>query len=85
MNIDEYCGGIERSLRQNPHVASIDDSLVCLASDEFNGLIRANAFSVMTTLLTIPKSLPSHITSTLGRPIGWGQPINLACIRCWPR
>jgi hypothetical protein len=40
VTIDDYLSAIERSLRQNPHVTAMDEPLVCLVSDDYNGLIR---------------------------------------------
>ncbi len=40
MIIDDYFSSIERSLRQNVQVVEIEEPLTCLASDDYNGLIR---------------------------------------------
>jgi len=40
MIIDDYFSTIERSLRQNVQNGTIEEPLTCLASDDYNGLIR---------------------------------------------
>ncbi len=40
MIIDDYFTAIERGLRQNVQVGRIEEPLTCLASDDYNGLIR---------------------------------------------
>jgi hypothetical protein len=40
MIIDDYFTAIERGLRQNVQVGKIEEPLTCLASDDYNGLIR---------------------------------------------
>lgn len=39
MTIDDYFASIERGLRQNVQIGKIE-AITCLASDEYNGLIR---------------------------------------------
>ena len=43
MRVDDYFASLERSLRQNPQV-SHEESFTCLASDDFNGLVRGCVF-----------------------------------------
>ncbi len=40
MIIDDYFTAIERGLRQNVQIGEIKGPLTCLASDDYNGLIR---------------------------------------------
>ena len=40
MKIDDYFASIERGLRQNPYISKVDEPVISLASDEFNGLLR---------------------------------------------
>ena len=40
MTIDDYFVSVERSLRQNVLGARIEEPFTCLASDDYNGLIR---------------------------------------------
>jgi len=40
MIIDDYFVALERGLRQNVHIGQIEEPLTCLASDDYNGLIR---------------------------------------------
>lgn len=40
MNIDDYFAAIQRGLRQNVKIGKIDEPVVCLASDDHNGILR---------------------------------------------
>lgn len=40
MTIDEYFASLERGLSQNRLVSYLDAPLTCVASDDFNGIIR---------------------------------------------
>ena len=40
MIIDDYFSSIERSLTQNVQIGEVGEPLTCLASDDYNGLIR---------------------------------------------
>lgn len=44
MTIADYFSGIERGLTQNIRIGAPDIPIVCLASDEFNGLIRCRIY-----------------------------------------
>lgn len=44
MNIDDYFASLERGLRHNPLVSHLQEPFVCLASDDFNGLVRGRVF-----------------------------------------
>ena len=68
MTIDDYFSAMERSLRQNSHVTAIDDSLVCLASDDYNGLIRGRLFFWDGSYL----DLYEVVSTELGYPVRVG-------------
>ena len=40
MTIDDYFAAVERGLRLNVHFGAIEEPVICLASDDHNGLIR---------------------------------------------
>jgi hypothetical protein len=40
VTIDDYFAAIERGLRQNVHIGKIEEPITCLASDNYNGLVR---------------------------------------------
>lgn len=40
MIIDDYFAAMERGLHQNPLVSYLGEPLTCLASDDYNGLVR---------------------------------------------
>ncbi len=40
MKIDDYFLYIERSLSQNPQISKVEEPVVLLTSDDYNGLIR---------------------------------------------
>jgi hypothetical protein len=40
MIIADYFAGLERTLRRNPQVSKLEEPFTCLASDDFNGLVR---------------------------------------------
>jgi hypothetical protein len=65
VRIDDYFSGMERSLRQNPHVTAIEGPLVCLASDDYNGLIRGRAFFWDDSYL----DLYEVVSTELGYPV----------------
>ena len=44
MIIDDYFAAIERGLRQNVQIGKIEEPITCLASDDYNGLIRCRVF-----------------------------------------
>ena len=43
MKISDYFTSIERSLSQTPQISILEEPLILLASDEYNGLIRCRA------------------------------------------
>ena len=40
MIIADYVAGLERTLRRDPQVSKLEEPFTCLASDDFNGLVR---------------------------------------------
>ena len=64
MIIDDYFSAIERGLQQNVQIGKIEEPLTCLASDDYNGLIRCrvvfwdgsylNLYEVVSTELGYP-------------------------------
>jgi hypothetical protein len=44
MNIAEYFSSLERGLSQNVKIGSPEQPIICLASDDYNGLIRCRVF-----------------------------------------
>jgi hypothetical protein len=40
MTIDDYFSAMERGLRQNVRIGKIGPPITCLASDDYNGLVR---------------------------------------------
>lgn len=44
MIIDDYFAGMERGLRKNVQVGRVEEPITCLASDDYNGLIRCRIF-----------------------------------------
>ncbi len=40
MKIDDYFGSFDRGIRKNHLIGKIDDPIILLTSDDFNGLIR---------------------------------------------
>ena len=44
MNIYDYFSGLERGLTQNVRIGSPEKPVICLASDDHNGLLRCRVF-----------------------------------------
>ncbi|MBU0511839.1 MAG: hypothetical protein KKD28_12615 [Chloroflexi bacterium] len=44
MRVEDYFSSLERSLRRNVKIGSPEHPIACLASDEYNGLIRCRIF-----------------------------------------
>lgn len=65
MNIDEYFAAMERGLRQNPLVSHIQNPFDCLASDDYNGLVRVRIFFWDDSFLDIYEV----VTTELGYPV----------------
>lgn len=68
MTIDDYLAGIERSLRENPRVSQIGDPWECLASDEYNGVLRCRVFFWDDSFL----DLFEVVSTELGYPVRVG-------------
>jgi hypothetical protein len=68
VTIDDYFAGIERSLRENPRVIQIGESWECLASDEYNGLLRCRVFFWDDSFLDIYEV----VSTELGYPVRVG-------------
>jgi len=62
--VDDYFAAVERSLRQSARVGTIED-LSCLASDDYNGLIRCRAFFWDDSYLDIYEV----VSTELGYPV----------------
>lgn len=64
MIIDDYFAAMERGLRQNIQGGTVEEPIICLASDDYNGLIRCrvsfwdgsvlNIYEVVSTELGYP-------------------------------
>jgi len=63
--IDDYLAAMERGLRQNIHVGSVEESITCLASDDYNGLLRCRVFFWDNSFLDIYEV----VSTELGYPI----------------
>lgn len=44
MKIEEYFSNLERGLSQNIKIGSPEQPVICLASDDYNGLVRCRIF-----------------------------------------
>jgi len=44
VTIDDYFAAMERGLRQNVQVGTVEEPITCLASADYNGLIRCRVF-----------------------------------------
>jgi hypothetical protein len=65
VNIDDYFASLERGLRQNPLVSDLQEPFVCLASDDFNGLVRGRVFFWDDSFL----DLYEVVSTELGYPV----------------
>jgi Family of unknown function (DUF6516) len=63
--VDDYFAAIERGLRQNVHVGTIDEPIICLASDDYNGLIRCRVVFWDASYLDIYEV----VSTELGYPV----------------
>jgi len=63
--IDDYFAAIERGLRQNVHIGTIEEPVTCLASDDYNGLIRCRVVFWDTSYL----DLYEVVSTELGYPV----------------
>ena len=65
MIIDDYFAAMERGLRQKVQVGSVKEPITCLASDDYNGLIRCRVFFWDGSFL----DLYEVVTTELGYPV----------------
>lgn len=65
MTINDYFSGLERGLEQNVRIGSPEQPLLCLASDEYNGLIRCRIFFYDDSYL----DLYEVVNTELGYPV----------------
>jgi len=65
MIIDDYFTAIERSLRQNSQISRIEEPITCLASDDYNGVIRCRVFFWDNSYLDLHET----VSTELGYPI----------------
>ncbi|PKO22712.1 MAG: hypothetical protein CVU38_07955 [Chloroflexi bacterium HGW-Chloroflexi-1] len=68
MTIDDYFASLERSLRQDPLVSHLLEPFTCLASDDFNGLVRGRVFFWDDSFL----DLYEVVSTELGYPVRIG-------------
>lgn len=65
MTIDDYFAAMERGLKQNVNVGTVEEPVTCLASDEYNGLIRCRVFFWDDSYLDIYEV----VSTELGYPV----------------
>ena len=65
MTIDDYFASIERGLRQNVKVGDVEEPLVCLASDDRNGLLRCRVVFWDRSYLDLYET----VSTELGYPV----------------
>ena len=65
MNIDDYFASLERGLRQNVLVSHLQEPFVCLASDDYNGIVRGRVFFWDESFL----DLYEVVSTELGYPV----------------
>lgn len=65
MIIEDYFAAMERGLRQNIRVGSVEEPITCLASDDFHGLVRCRVFFWDESFLDIYEV----VSTELGYPI----------------
>ena len=65
MNIDDYFDTVERNLHNAPHVSSLREPVECLASDDYNGLLRCRVFFWDDSYLDIYEV----VSTELGYPV----------------
>lgn len=51
MRIEDYFSNLERGLSQNVKLGSPEQPIICLASDDYNGLVRCRIFFWDTSFL----------------------------------
>lgn len=65
MKINDYFVSIERSLNQNPQISKIEEPVILLTSDDYNGLIRCRVTFWNGSFLDIYEV----ISTELGYPV----------------
>lgn len=65
MKIDDYFASLERGLRQNPLVSSLQEPFTLLASDDYNGIVRGRVFFWDDSFL----DLYEVVSTELGYPV----------------
>ncbi len=65
MTIDDYFAAMERGLSQNVRIGRVEEPITCLASDDFNGLVRCRVFFWDDSYLDIYEV----VSTELGYPI----------------
>ncbi len=65
MTIDDYFSALERGLRQNLRAGKIADAVTCLASDDYNGLLRCRVIFWDDSCLDIYEV----VSTELGYPV----------------
>lgn len=65
MKIDDYFANLERSLRRNARVGKIEEPVLSLASDDYNGLIRCRVAFWDNSFL----DLYEVVSTELGYPV----------------
>jgi hypothetical protein len=65
VRIDDYFASLERSLRQNRQVSHLQEPFTCLASDDFNGLVRGRVYFWDESFL----ELYEVVSTELGYPV----------------
>jgi len=63
--IDDYFAAVERGLRQNVQIGQIEEPLTCLASDDYNGLIRCRVVFWDGSYLALYET----VSTELGYPV----------------
>ena len=67
---------IERGLQKNVHIGRVEDPIVCLASDDYNGLLRCRAvfwvdsYLVVLYVVAISSLIASRIAGLSSRLYG---------------
>jgi hypothetical protein len=65
VTIDDYFASLERGLRENVHIGTFEEPIACLASDDFNGLLRCRVFMWDDSYLDIYEL----VSTELGYPV----------------
>lgn len=65
MIVDDYFAAMERGLRQNVQIDSVEEPITCLASDDYNGLIRCRVYFWDGSFL----DLYEVVSTELGYPV----------------